>query len=75
MNTEHLIKMANQIGSFFATMPDREQAVADLATHLKRFWEPRMRKAFLAHIEQTQGEGLDPIVLEAVSKHMQQLVA
>lgn len=75
MNTEHLIKMANQIGSFFSTMPDHEQAVADLASHLKRFWEPRMRKAFLAHIEQTQGEGVDPIVLEAVSKHMQQLAA
>jgi formate dehydrogenase subunit delta len=75
MNTEHLIKMANQIGSFFFTMPDREQAVADLASHLKRFWEPRMRRAFLAHIEQTQGAGVDPIVLEAVSKHMQQLAA
>ncbi|MBP0597881.1 formate dehydrogenase subunit delta [Herbaspirillum sp. LeCh32-8] len=75
MNTEHLIKMANQIGSFFSTMPDHEQAVADLASHLKRFWEPRMRKAFVAHIEQTQGEGLDPIVLEAVSKHLQKLEA
>ncbi|NUU02256.1 formate dehydrogenase subunit delta [Herbaspirillum robiniae] len=72
MNTEHLIKMANQIGSFFSTMPDREQAVADLASHLKRFWEPRMRKAFLDYIDRTQGEGLDPIVLEAVHKHMQQ---
>ncbi|WP_343587269.1 formate dehydrogenase subunit delta [Herbaspirillum sp.] len=73
MNTEHLVKMANQIGAFFSTMPDHEQAVADLATHLKRFWEPRMRKAFLEHIEQTQGQGVDPIVLEAVSKHMRQL--
>lgn len=75
MNIEHLVKMANQIGAFFSTMPDRDQAVADLATHLKRSWEPRMRKALLAHIEQTQGEGLDAIVLEAVSKHMRQLVA
>ena len=45
MNIEHLVKMANQIGSFFSTMPDRDQAIADLASHLKRFWEPRMRKA------------------------------
>ncbi|MBN9356285.1 formate dehydrogenase subunit delta [Herbaspirillum huttiense] len=73
MNIEHLVKMANQIGSFFSTMPDRDQAIADLASHLKRFWEPRMRKAFLEHIEKTQGEGLDPIVLEAVNRHMQQL--
>jgi formate dehydrogenase subunit delta len=73
MNTEHLIKMANQIGDFFSTMPDRDQAVADLASHLKRFWEPRMRKALLAHIEEKQGEGLSGIVLEAVAKHMAQL--
>lgn len=73
MNTEHLVKMANQIGSFFSTMPDHEQAVADLATHLQRFWEPRMRRAFLAHIEQTGGAGLDAIVLEAVGKHNAQL--
>lgn len=73
MNIEHLVKMANQIGSFFSTMPDRDQAIADLASHLKRFWEPRMRKAFLEHIEKTQGEGLDPFVLEAVNRHMQQL--
>lgn len=73
MNTENLIKMANQIGAFFSTMPDHEQALADFTMHLKRSWEPRMRKAFLAHIEQTEGEGLDPIVKEAVSKHGQQL--
>ena len=30
MNIEHLVKMANQIGSFFSTMPDRDQAIADL---------------------------------------------
>ncbi|WP_050466968.1 formate dehydrogenase subunit delta [Herbaspirillum chlorophenolicum] len=75
MNTEHLIKMANQIGSFFSTMPDHEQAVADLASHIKRFWEPRMRRALLAHIDATQGEGVSGIVLEAVSKHMEQLAA
>lgn len=75
MNTEHLIKMANQIGTFFSTMPDHEQAVADLASHIKRFWEPRMRKAFLEHIEKTQGEGVSEIVLEAVHKHLQQQAA
>ena len=70
MNTEHLVRMANQIGSFFSTMPDREQALADLASHIRRFWEPRMRKAFLDFIDQTGGEGVDAIVLEAVSRHL-----
>ncbi|MCA1324634.1 formate dehydrogenase subunit delta [Herbaspirillum sp. alder98] len=75
MNAANLIKMANQIGSFFSTMPDHEQAVADLAAHIKRFWEPRMRRALLAHVEQTQGAGLSPIVLEALERHAGLLAA
>ena len=47
MNQAHLIKMANQIGTFFEAMPDREQAVADVATHFKRTWDPRMRMELL----------------------------
>jgi hypothetical protein len=35
MNLEKLIAMANQIGAFFEAMPDREQAVADVASHLQ----------------------------------------
>ncbi|EJN02020.1 formate dehydrogenase subunit delta [Herbaspirillum sp. YR522] len=69
MNAANLVKMANQIADFFSTMPDHEQAVADLAAHLKRFWEPRMRRALLAHIDQTRGEGLSPMVMEAVDRH------
>jgi FdhD protein len=43
MNPDHLIRMANQIGAFFEAMPDREQAVKDVADHLRRTWDPRMR--------------------------------
>ncbi|WP_050465217.1 formate dehydrogenase subunit delta [Herbaspirillum autotrophicum] len=69
MHIDNLIKMANQIGSFFSTMPDHEQAVTDLASHLKRFWDPRMRKALLAYVEQEGGTELNPLVLEAVKLH------
>lgn len=67
MNVENLITMANQIGGFFEAMPDRAEAVADIASHIKRFWEPRMRKALLAHVDEANGEGLEPIVLEAIA--------
>lgn len=73
MHIENLIKMANQIGDFFDAMPDREEALADIASHIKKFWEPRMRRAILAHIDSTGGEGLEPIVLEAVAHHRDQL--
>jgi formate dehydrogenase subunit delta len=52
MHIENLVKMANQIGQFFEAEPDREQAIKDIASHLKRFWDPRMRSAIIAHVDQ-----------------------
>ncbi|MDF3836146.1 formate dehydrogenase subunit delta [Cupriavidus basilensis] len=70
MNSDNLVKMANQIGTFFEAMPDREEALADIAGHIKRFWEPRMRRALLARLdERSEDAGLDEIVLQAVSRH------
>ncbi|RLK35557.1 formate dehydrogenase subunit delta [Cupriavidus plantarum] len=74
MHVENLIKMANQIGGFFEAMPDRAEALTDIASHIKRFWEPRMRRALLAHVDATAGgEGLDPIVREAIATHRAKL--
>jgi formate dehydrogenase subunit delta len=70
MNIEHLVTMANQIGSFFRSYPDAEQAKKDIASHLKRFWEPRMRKQLVAHVVEKQGLGLEPIVENAVREHI-----
>jgi formate dehydrogenase subunit delta len=67
MNVQHLVKMANQIGAFFESQPNRNEAVAGVADHLKRFWDPRMRRAVVAHLE-TGGEGLKDIVIEAVRR-------
>jgi formate dehydrogenase subunit delta len=66
MHPANLIKMANQIGSFFETMPDREQAQSDIASHLKRFWEPRMRRSLLQYVDQQDGAELMAIVLETL---------
>jgi formate dehydrogenase subunit delta len=58
-----LIYMANQIGGFFKTQPANE-AAAGVATHINKFWEPRMRRQLFALID--GGEpGLSPLVLEA----------
>ena len=69
MDVNHLVRMANQIGQFFESMPDREQAKADIATHIKKFWEPRMRKTILSALDSDQVEGLEPIVREAISSY------
>ncbi len=68
MNREHLIRMANQIGTFFESMPERQEALEGIANHIKKFWEPRMRREFLALLE-AGGEGVSPIVREALDKH------
>jgi formate dehydrogenase subunit delta len=64
MSPDRLVYMANQIGTFFASQ--RGDAVAGIADHLKKFWDPRMRAAILAHAA-AGGEGLDPAVLQAVN--------
>ena len=43
MDVDNLIHMANRIGEFFQAMPDRAEAVEGVATHIHKFWEPRMR--------------------------------
>ncbi|MDO8304990.1 formate dehydrogenase subunit delta [Herminiimonas sp.] len=64
-----LVTMANQIGDFFETMRDRNQSLDEIAGHLKRSWDPRMRRALMEHVEQHDGAGLKAIVLEAVRTH------
>lgn len=66
MNATQLIKMANQIGAFFASQPDPQQARDDFAQHLKRQWDPQMRTALYAHLDACGGEGLSAFVLEAM---------
>ncbi len=69
MKPEHLITMANQIGDFFKSYPDGEQAKQDIVTHIKRFWALRMRQQIVAHVRDHQGEGLHPMVSEAIRQH------
>ena len=64
MSPDKLVYMANQIGKFFAHGSE-EEAVSNTADHLKKFWDPRMRKAIVEYAE-AGGEGLQPIVLKAV---------
>ena len=58
MNIDLLIKMANQISEFFQGVSASDQAAADVATHLTRYWDPRMRKQIVAYCEERHGAGL-----------------
>lgn len=65
MSHEKLVMMANQIGIFFVSQKHGD-AVAATADHLRKFWEPRMRKAIVAHLD-AGGTGLSPVVRDAVA--------
>jgi formate dehydrogenase subunit delta len=69
MDAHNLVTMANQIGAFFETMPNRDQASQEVAGHLRRFWEPRMRRSLLQYIDEQGGTGLTEVVLEAYRLH------
>jgi formate dehydrogenase subunit delta len=61
-----LVMMANQIGKFYAPQKQVEPAAA-IATHIRKFWDPRMRAAIVAHLEHG-GEGLDDSVRQAIQR-------
>ena len=61
---DKLVYMANQIGKFFASQ-GKAKAADGIATHLRRFWDPSMRKKIVHHLAEG-GEGLDPLAKEAV---------
>jgi formate dehydrogenase subunit delta len=61
--------MANQIGMFFEAMPDRTEALEGIARHIKMFWEPRMRRDLLAHVDGPGGAELSGMVAEAIRLH------
>jgi formate dehydrogenase subunit delta len=60
---EKLIRMANQIATFFLSQPEAGRAEG-VATHINKFWEPRMRRHLFEHLD-GGGAGFLPLVVEA----------
>ena len=73
MDGKKLVKMANEIAAFFAAEPERKTAVAGVTAHLKRFWEPRMRREILAVLDRGGEHGMVPLVVEALQTNRKAL--
>ncbi len=73
MQIEKLVYMANQIGRFFAAQGE-EAAITGIADHLRRYWDPRMRREIVAHLD-AGGAGLDPNTRAAVERLRASLIA
>ncbi|WP_421695807.1 formate dehydrogenase subunit delta [Aestuariivirga sp.] len=65
MQQQDMLRMANQIASFF-NGSGPEAAVRDAADHINKFWDPRMRTMLIAHLDKG-GEGLDETIVKAAS--------
>lgn len=73
MKEQHLIEMANRIGEFFESMPERDEAVTGIAEHIRHFWEPRMRRVILAALDNANACTMREIVREALCAHRAEL--
>jgi len=65
MNVHHLVTMANDICAFFQSEAGEQNAPKEVANHITRFWDPRMRSQIIDHAK-AGGEGLLPISRAAV---------
>lgn len=66
MTPDLMIHRANQIALYFASYP-REEAIAGIADHLRKFWERRMREQITRHVAEG-GQGLHELAAEAVKQ-------
>ena len=66
MTPDTLVRMANQIADFFKAQPG-DDAVAGASEHIRRFWDPRMRREIIAHL-QKGGAGLTSTARSAIEK-------
>jgi formate dehydrogenase subunit delta len=74
MDAHKLVKMANDIAAFFAAEADQAVMLEGVAGHLKRFWDPRMRRELLRWVDEHHGEGLKDSVRAAIAAHRDKLL-
>jgi formate dehydrogenase subunit delta len=61
---DKLFRMANQIGDFYAAMPEKE-ATEGAASHLRLYWTPKMISEIIAFADAGHA-GLNPTAAHAV---------
>ena len=65
MRIERLVAMANDIAAFFDAGQDKTESAKAIAYHLRRFWDPRMRRQIVEH-NGAGGAGLRDSVRAAI---------
>ena len=65
MSHDKLVRMANQIATFFDSQPGTDQAER-VAAHLKEFWGPEMRAELKAHAAAGHQDEMSDLVQKAL---------
>ena len=64
---DKIVRMANDIGNFYQSDPDREHAIAGMVSHIGRFWARRLREKLISHSKQADS-GLTSFSLAAAAR-------
>jgi formate dehydrogenase subunit delta len=67
MKIERLIKMTNDISTFFDAESDKNIAANGVKDHIKHTWEPRMLNALLEYAKK-DGSQLSVLARDAVNR-------
>ena len=62
------IRMGNDIARAFAHLPS-DEAVTAVATHVKKFWDPRMRGALVERVRAGDAR-IDPLLATATMAYL-----
>lgn len=68
MDGVQLVRMVNDISSFFGSEEDQEVAASGVVGHITKFWNPRMRKQLVEHVYEAGDGDLSELAQLAVRK-------
>ena len=66
MTPEKMVRMANQIATFFESQPHADKA-GQVAAHLIEFWEPRMLEKLSIHVSEG-GDGMSELAIDGAKR-------
>ena len=67
MDPHKLVKMVNEIAAFFESETDTKVVSEGIAGHVRRFWDPRMRRQ-LDRLLAEGAAGLSPVAAAAARR-------
>lgn len=75
MHIDYLVRMANDIGDFFASEADKNVAANSIHQHIERYWHLRMRTRIIEYYNETGGAGLEGPAQTAVRRLAEETAA